>query len=299
MTDHITAEQLDLNGVRDYFGGQGYRVLSLEQKWRHVTGHLKEGEGDLFLKMASTPGIATRTANEASWNRAVVEKLAVKIPKVVKEGEWNGLFWMLTEYVDGIELAKAEGTTDMGLLTENMDLIAQTAVDILNLKNLPLLPKEKAEPLEPLGQKFMENIAGWKEKIHLDVAALYDYVERGIASLQTAPCHGDFVPWHFLFDKSGQVFLVDGEAARSQGVKFYDVAYFYQRVYTKQKRPEMASKFLDLFKNKFPMTGQDQENFRVVLAQRLIGGYLDAETDKITSVELQNKLKEELLGGAI
>lgn len=302
MADHVTAENLNLRAVQKHFGFLGFEVVLIEQKWRHITGRLRKDGQDLFLKLASTTGIAARTKNEAAWNNTINRKpavLPVKVPRVMEEGVYEDLFWFVSEFVDGKELAKATDRENVTNLEEKMELVAETAVAILKLSGLNLLPKDVDDPLEPVQEKFLENIKGWMPKIETDVSDLYEFILKNIESLEIAPFHGDFVPWHFILTKSGELFLVDAEAARIKGIKLYDTAFFYHRTYTKLKRPDLANRFLKLFIERYQMSEKEKLGFRVVLAQRLIGGTMDAQSDGITSAPLQNELRAKLIHGEI
>ena len=121
------------------------------------------------------------------------------------------------------------------------------------------------------------------------------FIEDRINSFQTAPAHGDFVPWHILIDSERKLYVIDGEHSGITRVKFYDLAHFYHRVYTKLKRVDIADEYIKQFIKIWKFNEKDRECARMVIAHRLIGGYFDAQTDKITSIELQDELKARLL----
>jgi len=132
-----------------------------------------------------------------------------------------------------------------------------------------------------------------------NVDDLYDFIEKRIEYGLKAPQHGDFVPWHIFITNENKLFLIDGEHSRIAGFKFYDIAYFYHRVYTKLKRPDIANKFLEEFNNIYQFSKADKECLGLILAQRVIGGYFDSSKCGEKNVCLHDELKRKILEGKI
>jgi len=283
---------MEIDEIKEYLGELGYEVLNLEKIWRHYTGHLKKEDKDYFFKMASTIEISPKTKNEADWNKRVTNKLSVKVPQIFQEAELYGLYWFIAEFVPGDTLASAEHPDQTQKLEDNLEIIAKTALEIMNLKF-------EGNNLEFDQLEFNQKLDEWTLKSERDLSRLRQFLEDRIEFLQLFPSHGDYVPWSFRLKESGELYLVDSEHAKWNYLKFYDVAYFYHRVNTKLKNPEIANRFLEAFKNIYDFSENDKKCFELALAQRLIGGNMDAKFDNLTSIELQDDLQNKLLAGEI
>lgn len=295
----------NLSSVAKYFAERGFHSVKLEQQWRHVTGVLEKGGKKFFLKLASTPAIAERTKNEAEWNKLInslpaEQTLPITVPKVYEEGAYNEVFWFISSYIDGPPLVLPKQRDKTQLLEESLPVIAQTSVGILRIKTDKKLPNDlkRVKGGRPK-ERYLEHIQNWLTKVERDVSDVYRFIEDRIDSFQTAPSHGDYVPWHILIDSEYKLHLIDGEHSGVTRVKFSDLAYFYHRVYTKLKRPDIADEFIKQFKKIYKFSEKDTECACMVIAHRLIGGYFDAQTDNVTSIELQDKLKAKLLENKI
>lgn len=301
MAMEVVTEKLNLEEVGRYFENKGYKVQKLEQAWRHVTGVVKYENEKLFLKLACTPGIGERTKNEAGWNvraNSTWKKYVNSFisPKIFDDGIYEGKFWYVGSYVFGKPLIEVTAkNTD--IKENDLDQAAKIAVNIMEIGEECLLPKD----IEHLKVMWRERIVAmakqWSKVVKVDTKNLLKYIETNNDKMEISSSHGDFTPWHILKSKEGKYYLIDGEAAILGGLKFYDVAYFYHRVYSKLKRPDLANKFLEKFKNIYGWKESDSDVFGVVLASRIMGGYFDAERDRVTSMELNKEMERKLLDG--
>ena len=135
----------------------------------------------------------------------------------------------------------------------------------------------------------------WSDSSGKDTKKLLRFIKERKDDVEIGAIHGDFTPWAIMKNKNKDYYLIDSEAAQMGGLKYYDVAYFYHRVYTKLKRPDLAEIFLNSFKEISKWTEQDEKAFAPVLASRIMGGYFDSRRDKITSVELNGEMEKKLL----
>ena len=109
--------------------------------------------------------------------------------------------------------------------------------------------------------------------------------------------HGDFVPWHFIQGKE-RIALIDAEHASCYLPKYYDVSYFYERLYARGRSPELAKEYLRKIKDAIPSV--DRQNFdselKPVLASRIIIGVRDLVVlDNMTDVSSYDNLRADLL----
>ncbi len=299
----VTADVLDLNEISTFLNKEGYEVVNLKQPWRHVVGKVKKNGKEFFFKIASTEEIGKKTKNQIDWSEKTSKTLkTMKVPEIKDKGEYKGLPWFTNEYIEGPLLAdyvkdKGRGTKD---LKESLEKVALTAKEIMELSSDVLSPKQNQEKVQLIKEKMIEKVDGWIELVDKkeSVIELRKFMTEKLPEVQFAPSFGDFVPWHMI-KRNEEIYLIDSEHGKMEGIKFYDVAYFYHRVFTKLQTPEIADEFMQIFLKLYPMSDKDKETLRMILAQRLIGGYMDAQYDKTTSVELQDKMRDLLLKGEI
>ncbi|PIZ24201.1 hypothetical protein COY48_04230 [Candidatus Collierbacteria bacterium CG_4_10_14_0_8_um_filter_43_86] len=295
--------KLNLEEVGRYFENKGYKVQKLEQLWRHVTGQVKFENEKLFLKLASTKEIGERTRNEKSFNESAnsIWKKYIKTfqsPKVFDEGYFQDKYWFIGEFVFGKPLAEVKGKIS-DISEKDIIKTAEIAKNILEISDLSLLPKDREHLKEMWKVRIHEISSGWSNNCKIDTKALLQYIKDKSGYMETASSHGDLTPWHIMKTNNNVYYLIDSEAAQMGGLKFYDVAYFYHRVYTKLKRPYLAEQFLKIFKEAYKWTEKNDKEFAPVLASRIMGGYFDAERDGVTSVELNREMEERLYGGVM
>ena len=303
MSGKEIVEKLSLEEVGRHFESLGYKVIKLEQPWRHMTGLVKFENEKLFVKMATTAGIGERTKNETAWNRnmnSVWNKYATtfKSPKPFDEGYFQDRYWFVGEYVFGKPLV---GVTDNNTNISDKDLerAAGIANNLLELSKMVLLPKDVEHFKEVWQERILQVATGWSKSIKGSTKKLLQFIEVNRKEIDIAASHGDFTPWNIMKSKAGQYYLIDAEAAQMAGLMYYDVAYFYHRVYTKLKRPDLAEKFLNIYKEISKWTEKNDKEFAPVLASRIMGGYFDAERDGVTNEELNRQLEVKLLAGEI
>ncbi len=297
MADHLTAEKINLEDVGRYFEGLGYKVKKLEQKWRHVTGEVLFENEKLFLKLASTKDVGERTKNEKQFNEnanTVWKKYlkVFKIPKIFDEGMYDDRYWFVGEFVFGKPLAEVNQKSDI----EEKDLLkaAEIAKNLIDLTDLCLFPKDKEHLRELWKNRIVNMSKEWAKNIKRDSKKLLQFIEENKVDVDLAMSQGDFTPWHVMKTKN-EYYLIDSEAAQVSGLKHYDAAYFYHRVYTKLRRPDLAEIFLKKYHEIVGWTEENTRQFALVLASRIVGGYFDAEKDGVTSIELNKQLENNLL----
>jgi thiamine kinase-like enzyme len=303
VEDNRVAHKLDLNKIKSFFSTRGYHTEKLEQVWRHVTGILSKRGHRYFVKLASTQEVAKRTRNEFAWNDLVnslrgKNRLPVSVPKNLESGEYMKLFWYISDYAGEQPLATREDKNTRELETQ-IPLIAKTAKSIIDMRTKKLLPIDKKLSKRQVDELLLKRLNVWNKATKIDLSNLIGFIQKRLKSAKLAPLHGDLVPWHFIKNENSRLYLVDAEHAHILGIKFYDVAYFYHRVYTKLKRPDIANRFLEEYKSEYNLKNNDEQCLSLIIAYRIAGGYMDAQEDTVTSIKLQKELEEMLLTGRL
>lgn len=99
--------------------------------------------------------------------------------------------------------------------------------------------------------------------------------------------HGDFAPWHLIKLNTNQLALIDGEHARSNGVEYYDIAYFIQRVFSVLGNQLLSKQILSLLLKR----NYNLQKLKVILASRAIGGFLDESLKSRPNYQIANQFK--------
>ncbi len=298
------AQRLDLNEIQAYLEGLSFTRIKLEQQWRHITGRVTKDGISQFFKLSSTPDIAQKTRNEYTWNQAMHKALIhtpISIPRNYESGAFGDLFWFTCEFIEGPPLVEQRESNRAEAILNYLDAISQTLTVIMNEQTGRQLPNDLAKPdtQKERIQLFLNKVNHWAENSDGDTDELYEFLTSHADELQTAPSHGDFSPWHLIKQTDGHLFLIDGEHGQITGVKFYDAAYFYHRIFTGLMRPDIADRFLQTFFKTYSADEDDLRCFRAILAQRVIGGYFDAKNDGQTDLKLHDELRNRIVSNSL
>jgi len=298
------AEVLEKNEIANYFSKKEYSILELQQMWRHVHGKLKKDNKIFFLKMASTPDIGERTQNETLWNQQIGNLIKESridyfdVPQIFDSGEYEGKFYYLSSHHDGAMLA-SKNPPSTESLDQWIDKIIKSNLFFLSLRGQDLNFRRDQDSISSQDKwdEFFQRVQSWHEEVkEHQLQKIFEEVKNLKDTFEPSVNHGDFVPWHMIQD--GEKFiLIDGEHASIQSPKYYDVCYFYHRLYTSAQNPELAKMYLSKLRNHLP---EDEKNkfdlsIRPILATRIIGGFWDAKTDGQADVTYHKNLKENFL----
>jgi hypothetical protein len=302
------AEALEKKDVADFFSKKGYRVLEIQQLWRHVHGKLEKDNKIYFFKMSSTETIGERTQNETLWNKqigALIKESQIDcfdVPEIYDTGDYHGKFYYLSSFHDGPMLAtKTPLNTEK--LVEWLDKIVATNIFFLSLRGdeLQLNRDRKPVKMDDYWSAYLQKLQSWYHEVEDQLSPeLLKAVNEFKSTFEPGVNHGDFVPWHMI--KDGEKFiLIDGEHASTQAPRYYDACYFYHRLYTSAQNPELAKTYLRKLRQALPEAERTRFDImiRPILAARIIGGFWDAKTDGQTDVSYHQKLKDDFLQGKL
>ncbi|MBI3103659.1 hypothetical protein HYZ05_01840 [Candidatus Daviesbacteria bacterium] len=288
-------KELDLDNIKSFFD-KHYSVKKLWSGGRHILGILGKEDKTLFLKLATTEGISAVTENEYRWNEQFNKLISRKtsnfwVPQNKDCGLYQDkLFYLITDRFNGELLVKEPAKMKIpGTIIKNILSIIGFSELIQKLKiNLP-------NREDPDYQKvFLKKTESWYEDIPDDIKVKYKVVDllkivaAHVINLPQKPRHGDFTPWHLIKLQGGQLGLIDGEHAKKNGVEYYDIGYFIQRVFSVLQNPTLAEKILSqLAKRNYSL-----EKLAVILSARAIGGYLDESLKPTPNYVFSNRFKD-------
>lgn len=303
---HAAAKVIDLKELTSFIGDIGYKVIKLDQRWRHVHGVIEAGHSKYFFKLASTPEIGTRTENEVAWNREVssplleISKGKLIVPRIHRTGHWRNSFFYIADFYAG-RFPADHDPPRTGSLPKYLSSLVEVALHLNQLHIDSLWGVEKSEAPQALVTRFFDQVDGWLQDAGRDdLADLRALVEPLKDSYSPRVSHGDFVPWHVILSGDQRV-LIDGEHAWSGRPQYYDVAYFYHRLATSAACPDLARKFLAEFRSGLPSEEVLEFERLVVpvIASRSIAGFYDATLfdDQKNVLDKHERLRRMILDG--
>lgn len=275
--DYRVGQPVDTAAVQEFLE-RTYVVKKLWNAGRHVLGVLTKDNTDFFFKLATSKGISAVTQNEYRWNNVFNQFVPRETSKfwvpVNKEEGWfqDRLYYFITDVFDGPMFS--EGPQAGALVPAISDALPSIIRLSEFIEELPVVREEEAD----YRNIFRTKVRAWYDAIPEDVRdkhgvnELLDVVEAGTPGLVCKPRHGDFTLWHMFRLSNGKLGLIDGEHFLVHGVKYYDIGYLIQRVYSVLCAPSLADEIASLLIAKH----YDMEALRIILTARGIGGYLDA-----------------------
>lgn len=284
------AEELDKNKITEFFSEKGFKVKQIEQIYRHVHGKLIKDVRVFFFKLASTRDISERNYNEMIWNQDINRILDKEpcdkfcIPKVISCGYFDDdKFYYLSEFFNGPFLATKKPPDKLNL-KDWIDKIVEVSLYFLNVKDKLQLPRDEVELKGNLDFSqffYNQDYKLWRDVKEFNLKPIL--LEEKYLKFTYEPCinHGDFVPWHMIKCK-GKFVLIDGEQGSCKLPKYFDIAYFYHRVYTGAEAPELAKSYISKLRQNLSCDEKDKFDraFRPLIANRIIGGFWHAKNEK-------------------
>lgn len=126
--------------------------------------------------------------------------------------------------------------------------------------------------------KYYKRSLWYYEQVGLpELAPVVQIAEEIRHNYLAAINHGDVTPWHMLKVSKRKFCLVDGEMASSVLPCYYDLAFFYQRVFTVARQPEFARAVVSAVREGLSKQQRREfdQRFRFVMAERIMGSYWD------------------------
>lgn len=265
----------------------GYTILKrITDNTRFSTYQVELSGKNYFLKCAK-PDVTRNLANDVWWsltlNRLVEgkEDIGLRAPNVVESHE----DWAVFEWIDGNELAKPEASD------EELQKIASYLAKVLygldsaihiNIGKHPYVEKSETAPYtllttkwplwtkEPLTQGFISDS---------DIRAAQDLVTKLSGNVLAGLSHGDFSPWHIIATPQERI-LIDGDHSSIIKPRYYDLAYIYSRLFSRNRSRLATSQLLREFVEHSGVSPTDFASaFLPVLTSRAIGVCNDAAHD--------------------
>jgi len=296
------SETANKSEIKNYFSKKGFNVLDIKQLWRHIHGKLEKNNKIFFFKMSSTTDIGERTQNEVSWNEQIYKLIKksnidyFNVPKVYDYGHYQGKFYYLSSYHAGQFLSQ-KNPFNIKNLNKWIDKIIKTNLFFLSLKNINFYRDKNSKNFTEEWDGYFKKVNGWYEEVKENqLQGIINEVKKLENTYTAGISHGDFVPWHMIQDNE-KFILIDGEHASGQSPRYYDICYFYHRVYTSADSPKCAKYYLNKIRQglSIPEKNRFDVSIKPILASRMIGGFWDAKTSGLKNLTYHNQLKKDFL----
>lgn len=235
--------KLDLTQVNRFLDHRGYKVISLSQLWRHVTGVVSHRHQKFFFKLAASPEISPYTRREVRWNRFLCPLLTPQspynVPRIYRAGLYPGrLYYYLSDYF-GTNLLATKYPADPKQLPAWIPAISHTLIKLSHL-DPHTWSSTRSKSITLTAARVRAK--GYYVPHHPPTQQLLQVVTT-CPPLTFTISHGDFVPWHMFALPRQRIGLVDGEHARIRP-RYYDLSHLFLRIYVNLNHPDLARRLM-------------------------------------------------------
>jgi hypothetical protein len=255
----------------------------------------------IVFKINADPKHVSRTLSEirALINLSGTINKEFSAPKLLDYDLTNETYlWFITEYA-GNKYLTGSNPNDAEVLARATLAIIRSSLKIPNRdkKRLDLINQGKSHELI---EKLNRIADKWHEKFTDDITDLKDIMNAyPVLEVPVVSLHGDLVPRHIIDLDNGKYQIYDWELSGGAWFWGYEPAYVFHRLYTRQKDSTLATHYLKYLFNNMGPREKDllKKTFKHMLAQRIIGGYLDYP-DKDSGTYKLNKILHRQLSSA-
>lgn len=264
-------------------------LKSIRRKGRYDVYKVKRKGRPLLLKVAKDRTTSLRLRNENLWSRQVAPKIPSDAPFIIPRPVDYGFidrqyFWLLSEFVGGEPFAKVRGVVteiqvkppkpyldkvaEMIFVLQKLEAKGLTGID----ERFGKAPKTDKLSILRTAISFGGNTAPY-------LAELLQIIDKNYKNLGWSTNHCDITEINLLM-RDDKIVLMDAELGDTAGFRFYDVAEFYNRLYTRSRRPDLAKVFLKAFIKRLRKSQIRKflNNFVCLCALRCIGNFKEIES---------------------
>ena len=252
----------------------------------------------LFLKIAKNEKGSLLLSNQYVWTKQITQLIPpdanFDIIRPVNTGVIDSKTWILSEFVSGTPLAKLnnefvaifqvdqpqkylEPIADMILFIEKSEAIGLRGIDYQ-------IGKEHKTNKNTL----LEEAVRMSSPAVPFLSELLKIISANYKDLGKTSNHGDITPINIIILKNNKVILTDADLANILTFKYYDLAEFYNRLYTSALRPDLATQFLKIIMEKLNKQEVDKflHNFLCLSSLRAIANF-----HELTNIPIEKQTK--------
>lgn len=229
---------------------QGYKMLFLHDHGRAYLGQLSKSNNKYYIKISKSKKENLLLQNSVHFSNGL-EKLSppFSYPKVLQTGNILGdFFYKIETEVKGKPLAVL--TNDISILQfDKPEKYFQKITEIifwLEKVDIPI-PANFDKQSGPLKIHNYNKVTGtmikWSYNETPRLSDLLKIVSGNKETLIKVTAHRDITPINLITSPNGSIGLIDADIIK-KAPKYYDVAEFYNRLWTRICKPDLATKFL-------------------------------------------------------
>lgn len=264
-------------------------LKSIRRRGRYDVYKVKRKGRPLLLKVAKDRTTSLRLRNENLWSRQTAPKIPPDAPFIIPRPVGCGFidrqyFWLLSEFIEGKPFAKMKGVVTEIQVKKPKAYLDKVAEMVFFLQKL------EAKGLKGIDERFGKSPKTSKLSILRAaisfgrnttpyLAELLQIIDKNYKNLGWSTNHCDVTPINLLV-QGDKIVLMDAELGDTAGFRFYDVAEFYNRLYTRCRRPDLAKVFLKAFIKRLRKNQVRKflNNFVCLCALRCVGNFMEIES---------------------
>lgn len=262
-----------------------HATLSTAPTWV-IRGKYPKFNQEVVIKIATTPRDSMRLRNHLLWaitlSKTVPKNSHFDIAAVLEDGDVGSLVWCIMPYVKGEPFARVNGDVTEITVTS----IETTLPNIVSLLRFI----EQGNGLSVAGidgrlggitkkdkLSLLQTAIEWARPDTPHLTELLQIMNANYRYLGTTNSHGDFTETNIVITHKNVPVLIDADISNAFNYKYYDVAEFYNRLYTRACSPELARTFLAAYVASLPKQTVRKflNNFLCLSALRCIGNFME------------------------
>lgn len=287
--------------------------ITPQKKFIFIKGTSPAHPQQLLLKISTgSAHLSLTQRNLVAWTASIQQNIPKDVPFGIAPILDSGVIseskhWVLMPFVEGTPFA----TIQDSLSRTTLDDPAKYLDNIVDL--IKYVEKTSARGLEGIDWRqgrgsrkdklaLLENLISWARPQTPYLSELLQLVNANCPNLRTTPAHGDFTETNLVIDGNDRPVLIDAELGSGQQYKFYDVTEFYNRLYTRLCRPDLARQLLRVYVKDMRPAQKKRflNNFLCLSALRCVGNFYEIEEtisgpEKATRTSYAHQFAEDIV----
>lgn len=279
--------------VKVFLEEKGFQLKTRLKNARYLLLQVSalNSENDLLLKIGKGKD-SLQQRNHVLWTKSVEHTVPKEAPfhiaPILEDGTINGIwYWFTTPFIDGTPFAE-KGEDDVSKITSEHpeEVLSNIILLMRHIENVDALGANDIDArYGALAKKrdrleLLDTAIKWARNDTPYLAELLQLIQANYTYLGTTNAHGDFTDVNLIIDPKGEPVLIDAEISSTHHYKYYDVAEFYNRLFTRSCAPDLAQTFLAKYAASLPVRSRQKflNNFLCLSALRCIGNFMEIAT---------------------
>ena len=244
----------------------------------------------LMLKIEkSNPRTSLQQRNHILWTKSVAHTVPQNAPfhivPILEDGYLEGVgYWFTMPFIEGQSFAAMNDDRLSAVTISHPEEVMPRIVSLIKyIEKTPALSVDGIDarygkiPNRRDKLTLLETAISWARNDTPYLAELLQLIQANYAYLGSANAHGDFTESNLIINQKREPVLIDAEISSAFHYKYYDVAEFYNRLFTRACAPELAATFLREYVHTLPQRSVQKflTNFLCLSALRCIGNFME------------------------